>query len=93
MAKNFDLLDDTKLAYEVQKCKCMYGKAYKQHLFFSKKVFYPNQIFLRLDFPLSFSPRGFDNVVKSAFLSFLSYDHVFLFIIITLIISPINYFF
>ena len=33
MARNLDLEDDTKLAYEVQKYKCMYGKAYKPHLF------------------------------------------------------------
>ena len=32
-AKTFELQDDTKLVYEVQKYKCMYDKAYKQHLF------------------------------------------------------------
>ena len=37
--KTFDLQKDTKLAYEVQKYKCMYDKAYKQHLFFlSRKM-------------------------------------------------------
>ena len=33
MDENFDFQDDTKLAYEVQKYKCMYDEAYKQHLF------------------------------------------------------------
>ena len=32
--KNFDLEEDAKLAYEAQKYKCMYDKAYKQHLLF-----------------------------------------------------------
>ena len=41
MAKNLDFQDDTKLAYEVQKYKCMYGKAYKQHLFsLSRKMYF-----------------------------------------------------
>ena len=40
MAKNFDLQDDTKLAYEVPRYKYMQGKAYKQHLFsFSRRSF------------------------------------------------------
>ena len=38
--------------------------------FFSKNVFYPNQTFLHLDFSL-FSHRGFDEVLKRAFLNFL----------------------
>ena len=33
MVKNLDFQGDTKLAYEVQKYKCMYDEAYKQHLF------------------------------------------------------------
>ena len=33
MATNFDLQDETKLAYEVKKYKYIYNKAYKQHLF------------------------------------------------------------
>ena len=34
------LLYDTKIAYEVQKYKCMYDKAYKKHLFsLSQKMF------------------------------------------------------
>ena len=37
---------------------------------FWKNVFYWNQIFLRLDFSL-FSHRGFDDVLKRAFLNFL----------------------
>ena len=36
------LLQDTNLVNEVQKYKCMYNKACKQHLFsLSKNVFYP----------------------------------------------------
>ena len=39
--KNFDLEEDAKLAYEAQKYKCMYDKAYKQHLFFlSWKIYF-----------------------------------------------------
>ena len=37
---------------------------------FSKNVFYPNQIFFCLDFSL-FSLRGFDDILKKAFLNFL----------------------
>ena len=72
MARNLDLQNDTKLAYKVQKYKCMYCKACKQTfvLPFSKNVFYPNQTFLRLDFSL-FSLRGFDNVLERAFLNVL----------------------
>ena len=33
MAKNFNLQNEAKSAYEVQKYKCMYGKSYKQYLF------------------------------------------------------------
>ena len=59
---------------------------------FSKNVFYPNQTFLRLDFSL-YSIRGFDNVLKRAFLNFLFFsDHALLFITITLLISPIHVF-
>ena len=32
--ENFDLQEGPILAYEAQKYKCMYGKAYKQYLFF-----------------------------------------------------------
>ena len=58
------------LAYEVQKYKCMYNKAYKHLFSLSQNVFYPNQTFVRLDFSL-FSVRGFDNVLKRALLNFL----------------------
>ena len=37
--EDFDLEKDTKLAYEAQKNKCMYDKAYEQHLFFFLKKF------------------------------------------------------
>ena len=36
---------------------------------FSKNVFHPNQTFLRLDFSL-FLLKGFENVLKRAFLDF-----------------------
>ena len=42
MATNFDLQDETKLAYEVKKYKYIYNKAYKQHLFpFLQKLSFP----------------------------------------------------
>ena len=42
MATNFDLQDETKLAHEVKKCKYIYNKAYKQHLFpFWQKLSFP----------------------------------------------------
>ena len=45
--EDFDLEKDTELAYEAQKYKCMYDKAYEQHLFFffSKNLFYPKPKF------------------------------------------------
>ena len=48
MARNLDLESDTKLAYEVQKYKCMYGKAYKQHLF----LFLENSLLPKPNFSL-----------------------------------------
>ena len=42
MATNFDLQDETKLAYEVKKYKYIYNKAYNQHLFpFLQKLSFP----------------------------------------------------
>ena len=54
--EDFDLEKDTELAYEAQKYKCMYDKAYEQHLFFfSQKIYFTqNQNFLCLDFFLFF---------------------------------------
>ena len=53
MAKNFNIQNDTKLAKEVQKYKCLYGKAYK--------TFFP------LDFSL-IPLTAFDNYIKAEIL-------------------------
>ena len=46
-SENFDLEKEPKSASEAQKYKCMYGKAYKRHLFFLfRNLFHPNQTFL-----------------------------------------------
>ena len=38
MVKLFELQDDTELAYKVEKCKCMYDKAYKNLFTFSREM-------------------------------------------------------
>ena len=52
IAKNFDIEDDTKLAYEVQKYEIhvRQGTQTAFVFFFSENIFYSNQTFLCLDF-------------------------------------------
>ena len=63
MAKKFDFLDDTKLAYQAELQMHVWQGIQTTFVFsFSNNVCYPNQTFLCLDFSL-FSLRGFGNAL------------------------------